>query len=97
MKQKDKVTVKVYFNPKTFLEVAELAEKAGYRRRGLQLYTQKKHGFADEKVANTDGISKFLKSLIVYWKKNEAQRMERKADLLKQKKAIDDELETLES
>ena len=88
MKDKKKVVVKVYFNPKTFSEIAELSERAGFRRGGLVLYTQKKHGFSNEKIANTDGISKFLKYLIAYWKASEGRRLSEMAEILKQEEEL---------
>jgi hypothetical protein len=72
------VCVKVYFNEPDFAEVAKLAEKAGKRRVGLSLYTLKPHGFADEKLANTDGIARFLKMAANYWKAHQAE-LEQKA------------------
>lgn len=71
-----KIRVRVYFNPKTFQAVAQDAEKAGKRHRGLQLYRQRKNGFVDQLDANTDGISMFLKHCWQYWKETEAQRLE---------------------
>jgi len=71
-----KICVKVYFNPKSFQAVAADAEKAGKRRGGLQLFTQKPHGFGHEQVSNTDGISRFLKHTWAYWCDHEKERLE---------------------
>lgn len=67
------VCVKVYFSEEDFAEVAKLAEKAGNRRVGLSLYTQKPHGFADEKLANTDGVARFLKMAAGYWQEHQSE------------------------
>lgn len=85
---KKKITVKVYFNPKTFAEVAKDAEKTTKRRGGLLLFTQKEHGFGHEKVANTDGISKFLKFCWKYWQETERHRFEKAAELAKMEQDI---------
>lgn len=75
MEGKKKICVKVYLNDKSFAEIAEQAEKAGKRRGGLALFTQKPHGFAGEVVSNTDGISRFLKYCAEYYKEHEADRL----------------------
>ena len=56
-----KICVKVYFALHDYLDVIASAERAGFRRGGLIPFIQKPHGFNGEKVANTDGISRFLK------------------------------------
>lgn len=61
------VCVKVYMSQEDFTAYAKLAERAGKRRVGLLLHTQKPHGFADEKLANTDGIARFLKMAGRFW------------------------------
>ena len=48
-----KICVKCYFNPDSFQAVAADAERAGKRRGGLLLFTQKPHGFQNEQVSNT--------------------------------------------
>jgi len=83
-----KIRVKVYFNPKTFAEVAKDAEKAGKRRGGLQLFTQKEHGFGHERLSNTDGISKFLKFCWRYWQETERHRFEKAAELAKREEEL---------
>ena len=85
---KKKICVKVYLNPENFQRYARLAERTGKRRGGLQLFTQKKNGFAGEMLANTDGISKFFKFAGIYWEENEARRMEEAADLARKEKDI---------
>lgn len=63
------VCVKVYFKVGEFAEITEDAVRAGFRRPGLKLSTAKPHGFKNERVANTDGVSKFLKEC---WRRNTA-------------------------
>ena len=88
---KRKICVKVYFNPKNFPEIAKDAEKAGKRRGGLQLSTLKEHGFANERIANTDGISKFLKFCWQYWVETERHRFEKTVELAKREQEIKEE------
>lgn len=83
MPTKDKICVKVYFNPITFAEIVKEAEASGKRRRGLQLYTQKKNGMAGEVLANTDGISKHLKFTADYYKNDKANQVKRQAEALR--------------
>ena len=75
------VTVKVYLNEKRFVEEAKRAEKAGKRRVGLLLFTQKSHGFDWEKLANTDGLSRYYKMCSDYWQEHEAERLQEQAKL----------------
>jgi hypothetical protein len=91
MEQTKKIRAKVYFNEKQFQAVALDAEKAGKRRGGLQLFTQKAHGFANERVANTDGISKFLKHCWKYYVEHEADRLAAAAELAQRRKALEEE------
>lgn len=67
------VCVKVYFSYGDFAEVAKLAEKAGNRRVGLALFIQKPHGFGEEKLANTNGIARFLKMAANYWAEHQVE------------------------
>ena len=93
-KRKD-VCVKVYLNQAEFSEMAGQAEKVGKRRRGLILHTQKKNGFAGQTVANTDGLSKFLKYCAAYWKEHESERMSRATEILRQEKQLQEEKKRL--
>ncbi len=83
-----KVCVKVYFNEQSFAEIVALAEKSGIRHRGLKLYTKKANGFADEVLANTDKIAKFLKFTAQYWNEHEAERFAKLAELAEQERKI---------
>lgn len=83
------VTVKVYFNDDDFLTFIKLAERSGKRRVGLEPFTQKPHGFSNEKLANTDGIARFLKMAARYWGEHQedleaqAKRLKEEAERLK--------------
>lgn len=92
---KKKICIKVYFNAKNFPEIAKDAEKAGKRRGGLQLFTQKEHGFGHERVSNTDGIGKFLKFCWHYWQETERHRFEKAAELAKKEEELKKEREKL--
>ena len=72
---KKQIRVKVYYNESAFSEVAKSAEDAGFRRKGLNLFNQSAHGFKDERVANTDGIAKYLKACQKYYIEHEAERL----------------------
>ena len=88
MVQGDSICIKVYLYPALFAEIAGEAEKSGKRRKGLLLYTQKPNGFANEKLANTDGIAKFLKFCYEYYKDHEADRVRDLADILRKEQEI---------
>ncbi len=88
--KKKQLRVKVYLNPALFAEVALQAEKTGFRRKGLPLFTQKPHGFVDEKVANTDGMAKFFKHCYKFWKESEARRLEEAAKIAQMEKELAD-------
>lgn len=90
-----KIRVKVYFNLKSFQAVAQDAEKAGKRRGGLLLFTQRSHGLAGETVSNTDGISKFLKYCWEYWRENEHVRVQQVAEILRKEKELQEEKKRL--
>ena len=92
MVKKEQIRVRVYFNERTLQAIAQDAEKAGKRRVGLPLFIMKEHGFAGERLANTDGISKFLKHCWKYWKENEASRLADMAELAQRKKVLEDEM-----
>lgn len=79
-------------NDKELTSIAFQAEKLKFRRVGIPIKTQKPHGFAEEWVANTDGISKYLKFTHEYYVSNEAKRAEERAELLKQEAAIKEKL-----
>jgi hypothetical protein len=87
-KRKKQLRVKVYLTEKLFAEITEQAEKLSFRKKGLLLYTQKKHGWADEKLANTDGLAKFLKYCYTYWRDAEAKRLFEAAEIAQQEKAL---------
>ena len=70
---KKKICVKVYLNPNNFPRYATGAELAGKRRGGLPLFTQVPHGFADEKLANTDGLGRFFKMAADFWLEHRAE------------------------
>jgi hypothetical protein len=89
MERKSKIYVKVYFNEKDFTTIAEQSVKVGKRKGGLQLFTQKPHGFAHEKVANTKGISKFLKMCAKYYMDKENERAKERIELEIQKKELE--------
>ncbi len=82
------VCIKVYLKPELFAEMVLEAEKAGIRRKGLLLYTQKPHGFMEDKLANTDGIAKYLKFCHKYRKESEVHILEEAAELARQEKEI---------
>jgi hypothetical protein len=85
---KNQVIVKVPIHKKNFSRYCELAVQAKKRRGGLQLYTQKPHGFANEVSPNTDGLAKFMKFCVEYYQQHEAERLEAQARLIKEEQDI---------
>lgn len=91
--RKKGICIKTYLTPEAFAEIAMLAEEAGERRRGLLLYTQKKNGLEEQKLANTDGISGYLKFCSSFYKNNKAEanrklaELEAEADRIEKEKA----------
>lgn len=82
------ICVKTYWTEENFLEIIAAAEQAGIRRKGLSAFTQKKHGFKDERLANTDKIGAFLKHCYEYYMRSEPKRLEEIAHLLEEEKKI---------
>lgn len=95
IQKEKKICVKVYFNRKSFQAVALDAEKSGKRRGGLQLFTQKPHGFGHELVSNTDGISRFLKHCWAYWREHEKERLEQATALAQRERELQAEKKKL--
>ncbi len=95
MERKRKIYVKVYFNERDFTTIVEQSVRAGKRKGGLQLFTQKPHGFSNEVIANTKGISKFLKMCAQYYIENENERIRKRVELELKKKELEKELNKL--
>ncbi len=94
--QTDKsICIKIYLKPEAFAEIAQDAEKAGIRRKGLLLYTAKRNGFAGEQLANTDAIGKYLKFTAKYYQEHEADRMAEAAKAAQELKAAQDKARKL--
>jgi hypothetical protein len=94
-KKKGLFVIKVWLNEDQITSMTKEAEKLNFRRVGLPIKTQKPHGFADEWVANTDGISRYLKFCHTYFKKHEAERLERIAEVLKKEQEVAQEKKKL--
>lgn len=86
-----KVCVKCYFNKQDFEAIAADAVKAGVRHGGLQTWVQKKNGLADERVANTDKIPKFLKFIWRSWQQTATLRLAKAAELAKKEQELKEE------
>ena len=85
------ICVRVYFNPDTFKEITEQAQKSGKRRVGIKLFKDKPHGFAGQTYANTKGIAQHLKHCAQYWVKHEAERATKAAEILTEEKRLQEE------
>ena len=83
-----KIRIKVYFNEEEFSEVITDSEQAHFRRGGLKPFVQKARGFSEEKLANTDGISKFLKFCWREWQRIRAEGRDLQAEIEKRKQEI---------
>ncbi|MBU0592043.1 hypothetical protein KKF81_00230 [Candidatus Micrarchaeota archaeon] len=89
-KEKGLFRIAVYFNETDLLAIAKDAEELGFRRVGIPIKTQKPHGFANEWLANTDGISKMLKFAYKEYKKNKPKRLEEQAEALRKLKEAEE-------
>jgi len=87
-KKKGLFRVAVYFNEAEISALADEASKLGYRRAGIPIKTHKPHGFADEWLANTDGISRLLKFYAQYWRENEATRFKAAAEIAEEERRL---------
>lgn len=56
-----KILVKIYLSQEEFKTLCSEAHEAGFRHGGLQPFNKKAHGFGWELIANTKGLSKYLK------------------------------------
>lgn len=88
IKKKGICRVAVYFSKAELASVAADAEKANFRRVGIPISKQKEHGFGDEWLANTDGISRFLKYTLRYWREHETERLQEAAKLAEEERAL---------
>ena|GEM_PF-6828578 len=80
-----KVCVKLYLNEKEFIDYITMAEKAQTRPRGLKPFRMKPHGFSHERIANTKGLVKFIKKIVIpYWKSGEEDRKLRTQKLVEE-------------
>ena len=60
-------SVKVWFTPKELEQISRFAQMAGKRPTNCDVFVQNKDSFNGEKLANTKGISKFLKGVGLEW------------------------------
>ena len=84
-----KICVKVYLNEPEFLDWIKKSEDAGIRPRGLKPFRVKPKGFADERIANTKGLVKFIKKrLFPFWLDGEETRKIKEAEILEGAKKL---------
>lgn len=84
-----KFCVKLYLNEKEFIDYIKLAEDCKIRPRGLKAFVLKENGFNGERVANTKGLTKFIKNILVpYWVASETERKEKEGLILEQAKKL---------
>ena len=60
MKGKKSIPIRKKLKPDQALRWTELAEKLGFRRRGLSPWSIKKNGFAEEYTPNTKGFCRMI-------------------------------------
>jgi len=84
LKEKGLARVSVYLNKDELSSMAQMAERLGYRRVGLPLEVKAEHGFSNEMVSNTDGISRVLKFCFEYYAADYPKRLAKKAALQKE-------------
>lgn len=87
-KEKGLFRVAVYFNEADLTTLVKEAERLRFRRVGIPVKILKPHGFADEWLANTDGIAKTLKYYAAYYKEHEAERTAELAKVQAEEKAL---------
>ena len=92
-KKKQLWRIRLYFNESDLTTIASDAEGAGFRRVGLPPLTLKPHGFAHERVGNTDGIARYLRSCWRFVKANQAdyERLKRKEQLQAELERLDED------
>ena len=88
LKKKGLYRVGVYLNETELTSMAAEAEKLKFRRVGIPIKKQKEHGFADEWLANTDGVSRYLKYCHDYYLKTEAERLEKLATIARKEQEL---------
>jgi len=89
IKQKGLFRVSLYFNEPELTSMALEAERLHFRTVGIPIKKQKPNGFANEWLANTDGVGKLLKYCYAYWKDAEPKRLEELAEISRQKKELE--------
>lgn len=90
-KQKGISIIKVYVNDQLLTSMAFEAEKMRFRRGGLPTKIEKPHGFVNDWVANTDGISKYLKYCHKYYLEHESDRLAKLAEISRKEKELAEE------
>lgn len=93
IKKKGIFRVSVYLNEADLTSMADQAHRLKFRRGGIPLKTQKPHGFADEWVANTDGVGLYLKFCHDYYVQYEGERLNKLADIVRRKQQLEKEEE----
>jgi hypothetical protein len=88
MKDKGLFRVSVYFSESDLASLVKETEKAGFRRVGIPIKIQKPHGLPDEWLANTDGVSRFLKHCVEYWRRHETERLEEATRIAEQERQL---------
>lgn len=88
IKGKGLFRVSVYFSERDLALLVKETEKAGFRRVGIPIKIQKPHGLPNEWLANTDGVSRFLKHCVEYWRMHETERLEEAAKIAEQERLL---------
>lgn len=65
--KKKQIRFKKTLNSEQASRWIEISERLGFRRRGLELFVQRKHGFDGELNVNTDGFCKLIDFLFNYY------------------------------
>lgn len=94
-KQKKQIRFKKTLKPKIAQRWIETCELLGFRRRGLPLFVQKKHGFEGEVELNTDGFCKLIDFQFNYYEQTEKERMSKQQKLKEKFISLENQLKNL--
>lgn len=94
-KQKKLIRFKKTLNLEKATRWVEICELLSFRRRGLALFVQKKHGFDGEVELNTDGFCKLIDFQFNYYEQNEKERIAKQQRIREKFISLENQLKNL--
>ena len=94
-KQKKHIRFKKTLNLENATRWIEICELLSFRRRGLPLFVQKKHGFEGEIELNTDGFCKLIDFQFNYYLQTEKERIAKQQRLKEKFMSLENQLKNL--